>query len=175
VTVPTQNNLKPMASHFMAFTDTFPFSAQSAVVTDGMCDQNGHMNVQFYSQLFGQALTQFYVDDMGFSKAYFDSGFSTFTLEQNIKYVRECLIDEPLAIYYRLHNLNKKLIHLVSVIVNQQEQLCAIYETVLGHIDMGTRKTTEMDGEFFHNLRAIHQQHTVSVIDVPLRLGIKSL
>lgn len=173
--MPTQTNLTPMVSHFMAFSNTFPFTAQPAVVTDEMCDQNGHMNVQFYCQLFGEALTQFYVDDMGFSKAYFDSGFSTFTLEQNIKHVRECLVDEPLAIHYRLHNINKKLIHIVSVIVNQQKQLCAVYETVLGHVDMATRKTAEMDGEFFDNLRAIHQQHTASAIDVPLRLEIKSL
>jgi acyl-CoA thioesterase FadM len=76
---------------------------------------------------------------------------------------------------YRLHNINKKLIHLVSVLLNRQEQLCAIYETVLGHVDMGTRKTVEMDGDFFNNLRAIQQQHTVSIIDVPVRLGITSL
>ena len=173
--VPMQSNSTPMASRFMAFTDTFPFTAQPAVVTGEMCDQNGHMNVQFYSQLFGEALAQFYADDMGFSTAYFDSGFSTFTLEQNIKYVQECLVDEPLAVHYRLHNINKKLIHLASVLLNRQEQLCAIYETVLGHVDMGTRKTAEMDGDFFNNLRAIQQQHTASIIDVPLRLGISSL
>ncbi|MDB2486910.1 thioesterase family protein [Porticoccaceae bacterium] len=175
VIVPTQTNLTPMVSGFMAFTTTFPFAAQPAVVTDEMCDQNGHMNVQFYSKVFGEALIQFYVNDMGFSKSYFNSGFSTFTLEQNIKYVQECLVNEPLAVHYRLHNINKKLIHLASVLLNRQGQLCAIYETVLGHVDMGTRKTAEMDGDFFNNLRAIQQQHTVSIIDVPLRLGITSL
>jgi len=175
VIVPTQTNLTPMVSGFMAFTTTFPFGAPPAVVTDEMCDQNGHMNVQFYSKVFGEALIQFYVNDMGFCKSYFNSGFSTFTLEQNIKYVQECLVNEPLAVRYRLHNINKKLIHLVSVLLNRQEQLCAIYETVLGHVDMGTRKTVEMDGDFFNNLRAIQQQHTVSIIDVPVRLGITSL
>jgi len=140
-----------------------------------MCDQNGHMNVLCYSQVFGQAIEEFYSDELGFSKAYFDSGFSSFTLEDNIKYIKECFLGESVSIRYRLHKVNRKLIHLVAVMVNEQDQLCAIYETVLGHIDMKLRKTAEMKEPFFNNLYGRVKDHTQFDIDLPLRLKIKSL
>jgi acyl-CoA thioesterase FadM len=59
--------------------------------------------------------------------------------------------------------------------LNEKDQLCAIYETVLGHIDMDTRKTAEMAGAFFDNLRRIMLQHTQADIGIPLRLQIKDL
>jgi acyl-CoA thioesterase FadM len=96
---------------------TFPFSSNPISITQDMCDQNGHMNVLYYSQIF----------------------------------------------------------HLTAVMLNERNQLCAIYETVLGHIDMSTRKTAEMTGSFFDNLQRIMQEHSQAEIDIPLRLEIKSL
>ncbi|MDA0795689.1 MAG: thioesterase family protein [Proteobacteria bacterium] len=124
----------------MTIQNTFPYISAPVVITQDMCDQNGHMNVLYYSRVFGQAIEDFYSEELGFSKAYFDSGFSSFTLEDNIKYIKECFYGESVFIRYRLHKVNKKLIHLVAVMVNEQDQLCAIYETVLGHIDMKLRK-----------------------------------
>jgi len=159
----------------MTIKNTFPYISASAVITQDMCDQNGHMNVLYYSQIFGQAIEEFYSDELGFSKAYFDSGFSSFTLEDNIKYIKECFLGESVFIRYRLHKVNRKLIHLVAVMVNEQDQLCAIYETVLGHINMKLRKTTEMKEPFFNNLSGRVKDHTQFDIDIPLRLNIKSL
>jgi len=92
-----------------------------------MCDQNGHMNVLYYSKIFGESIDDFYIAELGFSKEYFDSGFSSFTLEDNIKYINECLLDEVVVTRYRLHRVNKKLIHLTGVMLNEKDQLCAIY------------------------------------------------
>ena len=74
---------------------------------------------------------------------------------------------------YRLHRVNKKLIHLTAVMLNEKDQLCAIYETILGHIDMNTRKTAPMVGPFFDNLHQIMREHNQLDIDIPLRLQIK--
>jgi len=144
-------------------------------ITQDMCDQNGHMNVLYYSKIFGESIEDFYIAELGFSTEYFDSGFSSFTLEDNIKYINECLLDEVVVSRYRLHRVNKKLIHLTAVMLNEKDQLCAIYETVLGHIDMATRKTAEMTGAFFDNLHRIMLQHTHADIEIPLRLQIKDL
>ena len=154
---------------------TFPFSSNPISITQDMCDQNGHMNVLYYSQIFGESIEDFYAKKLGFSQEYFDSGFSSFTLEDNIKYINECLLDEVVVTRYRLHRVNKKLIHLTAVMLNEKDQLCAIYETVLGHIDMATRKTAEMTGAFFDNLHRIMLQHTHADIEIPLRLQIKDL
>jgi acyl-CoA thioester hydrolase len=159
----------------MTIQNTFPYISAPVVITQDMCDQNGHMNVLYYSRVFGQAIEDFYSEELGFSKAYFDSGFSSFTLEDNIKYIKECFYGESVFIRYRLHKVNKKLIHLVAVMVNEQDQLCAIYETVLAHIDMKLRKTSEMKGSFFDNLSGRVKEHTQFDIDISLRLNIKSL
>jgi acyl-CoA thioester hydrolase len=159
----------------MTIQNTFPYISAPVVITQDMCDQNGHMNVLYYSRVFGQAIEDFYSEELGFSKAYFDSGFSSFTLEDNIKYIKECFYGESVFIRYRLHKANKKLIHLVAVMVNEQDQLCAIYETVLGHIDMKLRKTSEMKESFFDNLSGRVKEHTQFDIDISLRLNIKSL
>ncbi|MDB2383472.1 thioesterase family protein, partial [Porticoccaceae bacterium] len=90
-------------------------------------------------------------------------------------YINECLLDEVVVSRYRLHRVNKKLIHLTAVMLNEKDQLCAIYETILGHIDMDTRKTAEMTGAFFDNLHRIMLQHTKADIGIPLRLQIKEL
>ena len=133
------------------------------------------MNVLYYSKIFGESIEDFYIAELGFSTEYFDSGFSSFTLEDNIKYINECLLDEVVVTRYRLHRVNKKLIHLTAVMLNEKDQLCAIYETVLGHVDMDTRKTAEMAGAFFDNLHRIMLQHTQADIEIPLRLQIKDL
>jgi acyl-CoA thioester hydrolase len=159
----------------MTIQNTFPYISAPVVITQDMCDQNGHMNVLYYSRVFGQAIEDFYSEELGFSKAYFDSGFSSFTLEDNIKYIKECFYGESVFIRYRLHKVNKKLIHLVAVMVNEQDQLCAIYETVLGHIDMKLRKTSEMKESFFDNLSGRVEEHAQFDIDISLRLNIKSL
>ena len=157
----------------MTIQRTFPYPSKPISITQDMCDQNGHMNVLYYSQIFGEAIEDFYVTTLGFSADYFDSGFSSFTLEDNIKYVKECLLSEVVVTRYRLHRVNKKLIHLTAVMLNEKDQLCAIYETILGHIDMNTRKTAPMVGPFFDNLHQIMREHNQLDIDIPLRLQIK--
>ena len=130
------------------------------------------MNVLNYSKLFIDGLEDFYSDQLGFTKGCRNSGFSSFTLEENIKYSKECLKDDEIVMHYRI---NKKLIHLVAIMLNSNEQLCSIYETVLGHVDMSSRKVTEMEENFFENIQQIMREHTRSALEIPLRLSIKQL
>jgi acyl-CoA thioester hydrolase len=91
----------------MTIKSAFPHTSQPIRITHDMCDQNGHMNVLYYSKIFGESIDDFYIAELGFSKEYFDSGFSSFTLEDNIKYINECLLDEVVVTRYRLHRVNK--------------------------------------------------------------------
>ncbi len=157
----------------MTIQHSFPYPSKPISITQNMCDYNGHMNVLYYSQIFGEAIEDFYVTTLGFSAEYFESGFSSFTLEDNVKYLKECFLGEVVVTRYRLHRVNEKLIHLVAVMLNEKDQLCAIYETILGHIAMDTRKIAPMKDPFFDNLRQIMQEHTQLDIDISLRLQIK--
>ena len=112
---------------------------------------------------------------MGFSDEYFDSGFSSFTLEDNYRYTKECLLGEKILPRYRLHNVNKKLIHIAGVLINESGDVCALYETILGHIDMNSRKTSEMEDNFLNNLLSIMKDSTKHPVDMELRLKIKDL
>ena len=66
-----------------------PYNPDSVIVTEEMCDHNGHMNVNYYYQLFDSTYTSFYIDELGFDEAYMENGFSTFTLEDSIRYLKE--------------------------------------------------------------------------------------
>ena len=154
---------------------SFPHCSEPITISQDMCDHNGHMNVLNYSKLFIDGLEDFYSDQLGFTKGYRNSGFSSFTLEENIKYSKECLKDDEIVMHYRIHRINKKLIHLVAIMLNSNEQLCSIYETVLGHVDMCSRKVTEMEENFFLNIQQIMREHTRSALEIPLRLSIKQL
>ncbi|MDB4059547.1 thioesterase family protein [Gammaproteobacteria bacterium] len=155
--------------------NSFPYQADLVEITEEMCDLNGHMNVLYYNQMLGFAFGDFYSLDMGFSDEYFDSGFSSFTLEDNYKYMKECLLGEKLLPRYRLHNVNKKLLHIAGVLINESGDVCALYETVLGHIDMNSRKTSEMEDGFLNNLFSIMKDNTKHPVDMELRLKIKDL
>ena len=44
---------------------------------------------------------------------------------------------------FYLYKVNKKLLHFVGVLLNEQMELSAIFETVLAHVNLNTRKVTE--------------------------------
>ena len=49
------------------------------MISQDMCDHNGHMNVLNYSKLFIDGLEDFYSDQLGFTKGYRNSGSVSYT------------------------------------------------------------------------------------------------
>ena len=74
-----------------------------------MCDLNGHMNVCFYHQVFEDNSNIFYTNELKFNNDYFKSGFSTFTLEDNVRYLKEFLLDDIINIEYALFSIKLKV------------------------------------------------------------------
>ncbi len=122
--------------------ELFPYHGEKILVTQEMCDHNGHMNTGSYTRCFDGCWGQMYTD-MGFDDEYFNNGYSSFTLEENLKYFKE-------------HNI------------------CTVYETVLGHIDMNLRKIIEMDDSFFKSITSLKHSHdNLGSIPFDLRLAVK--
>ena len=96
----------------------FPYSGTSKKVTEDMCDLNGHMNVTFYTKIFEEGSYELF-NKLGMGFDYIESGFSTFTLEQNLRYVKENLLDDKISTHYRIVNVNRKLIHHVGILLNE--------------------------------------------------------
>jgi acyl-CoA thioester hydrolase len=122
---------------------SLPYTTEAIIVSEEMCDHNGHMNVNYYYKLFDSVYTAMYIENLGFDDKYLASGFSTFTLEDSIRYLKEFKLGDKVYASFYLANVNKKLLHFVGILKNENNELSAIFETVLAHMDLNARKVTE--------------------------------
>jgi acyl-CoA thioesterase FadM len=149
-----------------------PYKSEIKIVTKEMCDHNGHMNVNYYYQLFDSVYTAMYCKDLGFDDAYLASGFSTFTLEDNIRYLKEFKLDDKVYPSFYLANVNKKLLHFVGILQNEDGELSAIFETVLAHMDLNARKVSEFSNQKLNKLIQYRSSNKLTE-DLPFDLKLK--
>ena len=76
----------------------------------------GHQLLNVYK---GGSLYQ----DLGFSwdEQTIRETYSTFTLEENIRYVKENLLNDKIYPCYRIVNVNRKIIHHASILLNEKK------------------------------------------------------
>jgi acyl-CoA thioester hydrolase len=149
-----------------------PYISETRIVTQDMCDHNGHMNVNYYYQLFDSVYTAMYYKDLGFDDAYLASGFSTFTLEDNIRYLKEFKLNDKVYPSFYLANANKKLLHFVGILQNEAGELSAIFETVLAHMNLNARKVTEFSEEKLNKLIEYRSSNKLTE-SLPFELKLK--
>ena len=153
---------------------SLPYVHDLIKVTQEMCDHNGHMNVNYYYQLFDSTYTSFYINELGFGDEYLKSGFSTFTLEDNIRYLKEFTLDEEVYPSFILYKANKKLLHFVGILQNKDSELAAIFETILGHIDLNKRKIVDFPDEKYKAIQKVYlDQKENREIPFEVKLHIK--
>ena len=155
---------------------SLPYSVNEIKVTQEMCDHNGHMNVKYYYQLFDDVYTKMYIENLGFDDDYLASGFSTFTLEDSIRYLREFKLSDKIYPSFYLYKINKKLLHFVGILLNEQLELSAIFETVLAHVNLDTRKVTEFSESKINSMLEYKKNNQLTE-DLPfdIRLHINDL
>ena len=155
---------------------SLPYAHDLIKVTQEMCDHNGHMNVNYYYQLFDSTYTSFYVDELGFGEEYLKSGFSTFTLEDSIRYLNEFRLDEEVYPSFVLYKANKKLLHFVGILQNKDKEIAAIFETVLGHIDLNKRKIVNFSDDKNDHIQNVYlTQKEIRDIPFEIKLHIKDI
>tara|TARA_B100000530_G_C15894849_1_gene462952 strand:+ start:517 stop:987 length:471 start_codon:yes stop_codon:yes gene_type:complete len=153
---------------------SLPYVHDLIKVTQEMCDHNGHMNVNYYYQLFDSTYTSFYINELGFGDEYLKSGFSTFTLEDNIRYLKEFTLDDEVYPSFILYKANKKLLHFVGILQNKDSELAAIFETILGHIDLNKRKIVDFPNEKYKAIQKVYlDQKENREIPFEVKLHIK--
>jgi len=153
----------------------FPYTGKEVIVTQDMCDFNGHMNVNYIKEVFEQGW-EFTTKDFGFNDEYLKSGFSSFTLEDNYRFKKEFLVGDTIFPAFRLLNVNNKLFHMIGVLFDKDDVICAMYETIEGHIDMSKRRMSPMDPERLEKVLAIKKSHdSQGGIPYDVRLKIKDL
>ena len=152
--------------------ESLPYKADLITVSEAMCDHNGHMNVNFYYKLFDKCYTDMYVEDLDFTSEYLESGFSTFTLEDSIRYLKEFRLGEKVYPSFYLNNANKKLLHFVGILLNEKDDVAAIFETVLGHINLNERKMTNFSDDKLHHILSYFKANEIEE-DLPFDLKLK--
>lgn len=153
----------------------FPYVGKEVIVTQDMCDFNGHMNVNHIKAVFEQGW-EFTSEDFGFNDEYLQSGFSSFTLEDNYRFQKEFLLGDKIFPAFRLLNVNTKLFHMIGALFDKDGTICAMYETVEGHIDMSKRRMSPMDPERLERVLAIKKAHDAQgPVPYNVRLHIKDL
>ena len=149
-----------------------PYTTEAIIVSEEMCDHNGHMNVNYYYKLFDSVYTAMYFENLGFDDEYLASGFSTFTLEDSIRYLKEFKLGDKVYPSFYLANVNKKLLHFVGILKNENDELSAIFETVLAHMDLNARKVTEFKSTKLDELLKYKNQNSLKE-DLPFELKLK--
>ena len=153
-----------------------PYNPNSVIVTKEMCDHNGHMNVNYYYQLFDSTYTSFYIEELGFDEAYMERGFSTFTLEDSIRYLKEFRLNDVVYPSFQLYKANKKLLHFIGILQNKDDEVAAIFETVLGHIDLNKRRIVNFSDQMIENLLNVsNKQRKISELPFEVKLHIKDI
>ena len=151
---------------------SLPYTTEAIIVSEKMCDHNGHMNVNYYYKLFDSVYTAMYFENLGFDNEYLASGFSTFTLEDSIRYLKEFKLGDKVYPSFYLANVNKKLLHFVGILKNENDELSAIFETVLAHMDLNARKVTEFKSTKLDELLKYKNQNSLKE-DLPFELKLK--
>ena len=126
--------------------------------------------------MFDNSYTSMYMNDLDFTPEYIASGFSTFTLEDSIRYLKEFRLGDKVYPSFHLNNVNNKLLHFVGILLNEQGELAAIFETVLGPIDLNARKVTDFSEQRLQDLLSYRTSNKIDE-DFPfdLKLKIKDL
>ena len=149
-----------------------PYLANQITVTTDMCDHNDHMNVNYYYKMFDEVYSKLYFEELDFSPEYVASGFSTFTLEDNIRYLKEFRLGDKIYPSFLLNNANEKMLHFVGILLNENNELAAIFETVIGHINLNERKTVPFSDDRLKNILE-YKERTKLDQDLPFELKLK--
>ena len=147
-----------------------PYLANQITVTSDMCDHNDHMNVNYYYKMFDEVYSKLYFEELDFSPEYVASGFSTFTLEDNIRYLKEFRLRDKIYPSFLLNNVNEKMLHFVGILLNENNELAAIFETVLGHINLNERKMVPFSDD---RLKNILEYKEITKLDQGLTFELK--
>ena len=151
--------------------DKFPYLGKEVLITQDMCDLNEHMNVIYYAKIFEDEFP--FYDSLGFTSDYFKQGYSFFTLEMNIRYLKEMRKGETASPCFRYFSVKPKLIHYGGVLLNEVGDVCSITENVLIHVDMNTRRSCEMNSSTIAHLNEMVANHSATgEVDFDLRLKI---
>ena len=118
-------------------------------------DNYGHMNVRWYSELWGFAAYGL-MKELGFGKSYMEEyNYGTWVLRQVIDYLAEVHEGDTLSMRGRILHRTPKLLHNKYWMLNETKQkIAASSEVLVGHADLSLRRLVPFPDTVASNLDA---------------------
>ncbi len=135
-----------------------PHRSSVMTVRPEWLDYNGHMNMAYYAVLFDEAADEIY-PALGFGPEYQKTGFTTYTAEFHICYLRELHEGDPVTVTLQLLDFDEKRFHIYQEIHHTDGWCAATGESMGLHIDQSGPRVAPMPGEILARVRALHEAH----------------
>lgn len=135
-----------------------PFRSSKRQIRPEWIDYNGHMNMAYYAVIFDEAADEVY-PQIGFGPAYQKTGFTTFTAEFHICYLRELHLNDTVTVTLQLLDYDEKRFHTYQEIWHEDGWCAATGEAMGLHVDQSGPKVAPMPANILSNLKALHDAH----------------
>jgi acyl-CoA thioester hydrolase len=138
-----------------------PFVSSVMKVEPGWIDYNGHLNMAYYNVLFDRAVDEAF-ELLGCGANYVKTrGFSTFTAEVHVRYLRELHDGDPVRVTFQLLGYDDKRMHYFEQLFHAEEGwVSATSENMSLHVDMAKKKTAPFPPEVARCLARMKASHT---------------
>lgn len=145
-----------------------------ATIPESYLDLMGHMNVMWYTHLFGQATVGLF-KLMGMDRAYFQNFQSgSFALSQFFNYRNEVRAGERVKLRSRLLARSEKKFHSMHFMTKEDTEILAATDEFLGiHIDMKTRRSSPFAPHIADQIDRLIQEHNAAGWAPPLSGAMK--
>ena len=129
-----------------------PFVSSLMRVEPAWIDYNGHLNMAYYNVLFDRAVDEVF-ELLGCGADYVKKGFSTFTAEVHVRYLRELKEGDPVRVTFQLLDYDAKRMHYFEQLFHAEEGwVSATSENMSLHVDMAAKKTAPFPAEVTRRL-----------------------
>lgn len=121
-------------------------------------DYNGHMNMAYYAVIFDEAADEIY-PQLGFGPDYQATGFTTYTAEFHICYLRELHLNDRVTVTLQLLDFDEKRFHTYQEIWHEDGWCAATGEAMGLHVDQSGPKVAPMPASIQAELQKLYNAH----------------
>jgi len=131
-----------------------------AVIPESYLDENSHMNVMWYTHLFGGATGGLF-DRIGLTMAYFEANQAgTFALEHHLRFLSEVRAGEAITIRTRVLGRSVKRFHFMHFMIKDEGDILAATEEAVGaHVDLRMRRTSPLPHHIVEEFDRLLAEH----------------
>ena len=140
-----------------------------ATIPEEYIDVMGHMNVMWYTHLFGFGICNTFLL-IGLNRDYCETNQAgAFALKQYVNYWLEVRAGEQISIRTRLLGRSPKRLHLIHFMIKDSNgALAATSEVLITHIDMRARRSSLFLSPVSEEIDRIVQEHSTLPWSPPL-------